>query len=179
MMKGPNVVKQELWKSSWETSPPNLRFFWVELIPISYEWLLFRSSCDLQHIYICEWRNKHIKLFALGTEVWLWWLVLLPYSPLTWALCMLTARLWHAAPSADSLDCLGQVCGGLEEGRGQSQVSVTCLKSYSSYKYMHVDTMGSPGNGDTAISGMSLQMFANSCISGTRAHTYVPRCPAC
>lgn len=68
---------------------------------------------------------------------------------------------------------------GLEEGGGQSQVSVTCLKSYFSYKYMHVHTMGLPGNGNIAISEMSLQMFVNSYISGTRAHTRVPRCPAC
>lgn len=48
----------------------------------------------------------------------------------------------------------------LEEGGGQSQVSVTYLKSYFSYKYVH--TMGSPGNGNTAITEMSLQMFVNS-----------------
>lgn len=39
----------------------------------------------------------------------------------------------------------------MKEGGGQSQVSVTCLKSYSSYKYMHVDILGSPGKGNTTI----------------------------
>lgn len=144
MMKGPNVLQQELWKSSWETSPPNLRFFWVELIPLTTNDFYSGAPviCSIYRGYI-YW-NKHIKLFALGTEEWHWWLGILPYSALTWALCMLTAQLWHVAPSADSLGCLGQECGGLEEGGGQSQVRVTCLKSYSSYKYMHVDTMGSP-----------------------------------
>lgn len=56
MLKCPNAVKQRSW--NWEVSPPNLRFLWAELIPINYELHLFRSLCDLQHIYIIRWAHQ-------------------------------------------------------------------------------------------------------------------------
>lgn len=112
MMKGPNVAKQRPWKLSQETSPPNLRFFWVELIPINYALLLFRSSYDLQHTYYTYKWNELIKFWASGTEEWLWRWVLLAYSGVAPAGCLLTTLLAQAAQAAGRQGSTRQAAGG-------------------------------------------------------------------
>lgn len=59
MLKCPNAVQKKFWKLSWETSPSNLRFLWVELIPINLNYVYSRSCviCST-HTYIMKWMHQ-------------------------------------------------------------------------------------------------------------------------
>lgn len=111
MQKFCNVEKRRFRTLSWETSPSNVRFSWVELIPINYKLCLLRSSV-ICRIYMMKWKYRVpcIRDRRMAVTVSAITFTCLHINP-----CLLRALMGQAVSSAE---CMRQVSGHRTEAQG-------------------------------------------------------------